>query len=348
MLWGITVVVALALALTWILMWWRARFQRLPVHVRSETRASGTMQTVSFQACDGTRLEGWLFLPTRRRAPLVIMAPGLGGTKDAFLESFAWTFAEAGVAALAFDYRCFGGSDGTPRHWVDPERHARDYESALRWVQETFAASDEVDTSRVGLWGSSFSGGTAIVVAARNPDVRALVVQGPYLETPASLEPRGWALARFVVCATLDLLPIIPPVYVPLFGRPGEWVFASSRENPSVSDFDGPLGNAFWRALPKPGWGGWQNRMLARGLTTMDAFVPMRVVEALACPTLFVAAREDDLVPLAFVEAAHARVAGSTLAVLDCGHFDLYLGPSHEANALRQAAYFAAQLGATR
>lgn len=323
----------------------RARFERLPTAPRPpERRPIGSVRTVEFPAVDGTRLEGWLFTPTTENAPVVIMAAGLGGTKDAFLEAFAWRFVERGVAALVFDYRCFGGSEGLPRHWVDPERHREDYGAALAFVRGLPAG--ELDASRIALWGSSFSGGTAIVAAAADADVRALVVQCPFLETPPHMQPRGLAMARFVVAATLDLMSFFPPVYVPLFGRPGEWVFAPSAENPSVDDFAGPLGSRFWRELPSPPLGGWENRMLARVLATFDKFVPMEHVAAVRCPTLFVAARRDDMVPPEFVTRAHERASAAIkeLLVLDCGHFDLYVGDAYEANVKLQAEFLAAQL----
>jgi pimeloyl-ACP methyl ester carboxylesterase len=345
MIWAF--VIAAALAAAWLLLWRRARFTRLPVHPRpNEDGAHGTLRNVSFPARDGTRLDAWLFLPRQRNAPIVLMAPGLGGTKDGFLESFAWVFVAHGVGALVFDYRCFGGSDGEPRHWADPARHREDYEAAIAYVRGELASAGEVDPDRIGLWGSSFSGGTSIVTAAACPDIRAVVVQCPYLETPPALQPRGLSMLRFVVWATLDLLRVLPPIYVPLFGRPGEWVFAPSRENPSVSDFDGPLGSRFWRELPRPGLGGWENRMLARMLASLDAFVPMAHVGALRCPVLFVAAREDDMVPLEYVEKAHAIAPSpdKALAVFDCGHFDLYVGAMHQRNALRQAEFLARHL----
>jgi pimeloyl-ACP methyl ester carboxylesterase len=337
------------IAAVWLLLRRRARFARLPAPVRErEVRPCGTVRGVSFPAVDGTRLDGWLFLPQGRRpAPIAILAPGLGGAKDGFLEPFAWSFVERGVAALVFDYRCFGGSDGEPRHWVDPSRHREDYEAALAFVRGPLAAAGDVDPRRIGLWGSSFSGGTAIVTAARHPDtVRALVVQCPFLKTPPEIQPRGLRLLRLIFWATLDLLRVFPPIYVPIFGRPGEWVFAPSRENPSVSDFDGPLGAPFWRALPRPGLGGWENRMLARMLAAIDSFVPMDAVPELRCPVLFVAAARDDMVPLAYVEEAHARASSPAkqLGVFDCGHFDLYVGEPHAANAARQAEFLARHL----
>lgn len=340
---------AVLVAGLWLVLWRRSRFEWHPSPGRPpERRPFGVARCVHFPALDGTRLEGWLFLPDGVDAPpVVVMAPGLGGTKDGFLESFAWAFVEAGVAALAFDYRGFGGSEGLPRHWVAPPRHREDYEAAIAFVQRDLRHS--VDASRIALWGSSFSGGTAIVTAAGRSDIRALVVQCPYLKTPAHLEPRGIAMARFVVCATLDMLPGFPPVYVPLSGRPGEWVFAPSEENPSVHDFQGSLGSDFWRLLPKPPLGGWENKMLARGLATLDATVPMNVVGDVTCPTLFVAANRDDMIPRAFVDEAHARMHGrSELRAYDCGHFDLYMGDVHADNARIQANFLARELAAAR
>jgi fermentation-respiration switch protein FrsA (DUF1100 family) len=55
---------------------------------------------------------GWLFLPeqagTDARVPAVAMAHGLGAVKEMYLEPFARRFADAGIAALLFDYRSFG------------------------------------------------------------------------------------------------------------------------------------------------------------------------------------------------------------------------------------------------
>lgn len=328
----------------------RARFVRLPVSLRApEQRSTGCVRGVRFAARDGTSIDAWLFTPKTAKAPIVVMAPGLGGTKDGFLEPFAWKFVEHGVAALVFDYRCFGGSDGLPRHWVEPRRQREDYEAAERFAQQELALTAEVDGTRVGVWGSSFSGGTALMTAASNATVRAVVAQCPFLKTPPQLHPRGLSLARFVLLAVLDSLKLFPPIYVPLFGRPGEWVFASSRENPSVHDFGGPLGSPFWSELPKPGLGGWSNRMLARMLTTIDAFEPMQHVQSVNCSTLLVAARHDDMVPLEYVQQALTALPNTNkqLECFDCGHFDLYLGTVQARNAERQAGFLAEHLRAT-
>jgi pimeloyl-ACP methyl ester carboxylesterase len=278
------------------------------------------------------------------------MAPGLTGTKEGLLEAFAWRFAVEGIATLMFDYRCFGGSAGTPRHWVDLARHRQDYEAALRFARDELDAQKGIDHDRIALWGSSFSGGTVLVTAACHDEVRAVIAQGPFLETTPELQPTGLSLARYVLRSLLDVLPFFPPVYIPVFGRPGEWAFAPSRDNPSVKNFDPATGCPFWQALPNPMRGGWENRMLARMLTRFDDLVPMKSLGTLRTPLMLVAAEHDDLVPLELVRKAYERAPSRTkeLVVLPCGHFDLYIGPESERNRDAQAKFLARQLNGQR
>lgn len=102
-----------------------------------------------------------------------------------------------------------------------------------------------------------------------------------------------------------------------------------------------------------PGLGGTKDGFLEsfawtfveRGLAALDEVVPMDVLDDVKCPVLLVAAERDDMVPVAFVEDAHARLRGrSELATFDCGHFDLYVGPAHAENARRQAELLASKL----
>ncbi len=59
------------------------------------------------------------------------MAHGFGTTRDSGLLPFAERFAAAGCDVLLFDYRGFGGSDGSPRQDVDHRRHREDYHAAV-------------------------------------------------------------------------------------------------------------------------------------------------------------------------------------------------------------------------
>ena len=68
-------------------------------------------------ASEGATLRGRLYQPSNVSAdvPVVIMAHGFS-VLAAWLDDFATDFAQAGFAALVFDHRNFGESDGTPRY----------------------------------------------------------------------------------------------------------------------------------------------------------------------------------------------------------------------------------------
>lgn len=133
------------------------------------------------------------------------MGHGLTGVRSVGLPPFAETFASSGIAAFVFDYRYFGDSGGSPRYLVDPLQQLDDWAAAVAYAR----ALDGVDGDRFAVWGSSFSGGLVLKVAADHPDVDAIVVQVPAVDG----EARGEAfqvgvgrLAGFVVAIVQDLL----------------------------------------------------------------------------------------------------------------------------------------------
>src|SRR6266480_7212180 len=92
-------------------------------------------QDIEFNA-EGTTLRGWLFTPDagHRPFPTIVMAHGFSAVKEMFLDSFAEVFANAGLAALVFDNRNFGASDGEPRQEIDPWAQVRDYRHAITYA----------------------------------------------------------------------------------------------------------------------------------------------------------------------------------------------------------------------
>ena len=109
-----------------------------------------------------------LYLPTSvNKPPIVIMAHGLGAERSFGLPAYAEYFANEGMAVLLFDYRCFGDSDGEPRQLVNPTHHLQDWRAA---IQHTYLISN-LDTSRIALWGSSYSGGHVVVTAEKEPKI---------------------------------------------------------------------------------------------------------------------------------------------------------------------------------
>ena len=115
--------------------------------------------------------------------PCVVMAHGFGGTRDAGLSAYAEGFAEAGIDAFVFDYRGFGASDGTPRQAVSVRRQREDYRAALAACRRL----PGVDPERIALWGTSYSGGHVIPVAAGDGGVAAIVSLTPAVDGLATL-----------------------------------------------------------------------------------------------------------------------------------------------------------------
>ena len=126
---------------------------------------------------EGAILRGRLYLPDdlTGAAPAVVMTHGTSATITMVIDRYAEVFYRAGLAVLLYDHRNFGISDGLPRQEINPWVQARGHRDAITYLEQV----REVDPSRVALWGDSYSGGQAMVVAAVDNRVKALVVQCP-------------------------------------------------------------------------------------------------------------------------------------------------------------------------
>src|SRR5438128_4655105 len=147
----------------------------LDMYLEAERRLN-MRQDIEFNA-EGTTLRGWLYTPDagHRPFPTIVMAHGFSAVKEMYLDKFAEVFANAGMAALVFDNRNFGASDGEPRQEIDPWEQVRDYRHAITYAR----TRPEVDRERIGIWGSSYSGGHVLVVGAIDRRVKCVVSQVP-------------------------------------------------------------------------------------------------------------------------------------------------------------------------
>ena len=105
------------------------------------------------------------------------MAHGFSGVKEQ-IDHYAAAFAAAGIAVLVYDHRGFGASDGAPRLEVNHAQQLRDWRDAISFAVKTreFDGADGV-----GVWGSSFAGGLAIVLGAIDARVWCVVAQIPHV-----------------------------------------------------------------------------------------------------------------------------------------------------------------------
>lgn len=129
---------------------------------------------------EGTTVRGWLYTPDQGEGPFptVVMAGGWCYVKEIVQPHYAEMFATNGLAAILFDYRNFGDSDGARRQHIDPAMQIEDYRNAISFA-ETLS---EVDASRIGVWGLSYSGGHSLVLAAIDSRVRCAVSQIPVVD----------------------------------------------------------------------------------------------------------------------------------------------------------------------
>src|ERR1700729_1152952 len=134
-------------------------------------------QDVEFKTEDGITLRGWHYLPDNRsgKVPTIVMAPGFSAVKEMYLDRFAEAFANAGLGSIVFNNRNFGASDGQPRQEIDPWQQVRDYRHAITWI----SGHAEIDAARIGIWGSSYSGGHVLTVGAIDRRVKCVVSQVP-------------------------------------------------------------------------------------------------------------------------------------------------------------------------
>ena len=136
-------------------------------------------QDVEFQS-EGVTVRGHLYTPDHGNGPfpVVVMAGGWCYVKELVQPDYARIFVEAGLAALVFDYRNLGTSDGEPRQHLDPWQQIEDYKSAIDFVE----TRSELDASRIGIWGISYSGGHVLVVGATDQRVKCIVSNIPVVD----------------------------------------------------------------------------------------------------------------------------------------------------------------------
>lgn len=127
---------------------------------------------------DGDIIRGTLYLPsnhTTNELPGVVLAHGWAMTAGGDLEDYAQTIAQHNIICLTIDFRNLGASTGQPRQHLDPNQQIEDLRSAIDYLQQR----PEVDSERIGLWGSSYAGGHVISVSGIDPRVKVAVSQVP-------------------------------------------------------------------------------------------------------------------------------------------------------------------------
>lgn len=271
---------------------------------------------------------GQLYVP-EGDAPLpgVVLCHGFAGVKELLLPAYAQRFASAGFAALTFDYRGFGGSEGE-RGRIVPEQQIADVLSAVEFL----AAQPEVAKDRIALWGTSFGGANAVVAASRDPRVKCLAVQLTFAngERVVTGNMSDKEKAKFLRTLT----------------RMQEARAETGEETlvPLVEMLTDPQSAAFFERFASHPALNIEVPMLTVAETIKHK--PEEALVNLKVPLFVVGAGKDSVNPpeesLLLYQAANEPK--SLLMLDDAAHYDLYEGPYFESVSARQVAWFTQHL----
>jgi fermentation-respiration switch protein FrsA (DUF1100 family) len=262
-------------------------------------------------------LGAWLFLPEGSGVrPAITMAHGFAGTKEHGIERFAQAFAEAGFVVLVHDHRNFGTSGGELRGDVDPWRQVADWRRAISYLE----ARPEVDPARIGLWGTSYAGGHALVLGATDRRLRCVVAQVP------TISGYEQGLRR----VSPDALPALERAFSEddrgqLRGEPprrqavvsGDPSIPAAYRSQEAIDF-------YLQSIPG---GLWDNEITLRSTRAARMYEPGSWISRVSpTPLLLIVARDDRLTVADLALAAYERaLEPKRLALIPGGHFDPYL-----------------------
>ncbi|MFB6194606.1 MAG: alpha/beta hydrolase [Haloplanus sp.] len=286
---------------------------------------------------DGGTCRGRLYRPDRPATPpVVVMGPEFAAERTFGYPRYAERFARAGYAALVFDYRGFGESvaeadDGAAdTHVVDPAAQVADWEAVTDRVRR-------LDGKRrpIILWGFGLGGGHAISVAARSRRVDAVVAVAPLLDGRAFARARSARYLASAVRAGVQDRLLAP------FGRSHDVPVVGGRDEFGVLPRR-PTGDAYLDLVPPDS--DWHNRTPARSLFSLFRYRPLADAADVTCPTLLLAAAEDDLVPTETVTTAADLIDDATLLRMPVGHVDP-LGDAFETAVTHQLAFLDGAVG---
>jgi hypothetical protein len=149
-------------------------FQPHRIQVLTPDKLGLAYQEVRFRTWDGLELVGW-FLPANGPAlGTVLQLHGNAENISTHFTSLAWMPAR-GFNVFIFDYRGYGGSEGSP----SLEGAQMDIDAAM----ETLLSRSDIDRNRVVMYGQSLGGALAAYYVAHSPrrnQLRALILESAF------------------------------------------------------------------------------------------------------------------------------------------------------------------------
>jgi pimeloyl-ACP methyl ester carboxylesterase len=240
--------------------------------------------------------------------PCVVMGAGATLTQRDGIPIYAERFAAAGFSVVAFDYRHWGDSDGEPRRLIALSSQLSDWRDALAHARRL----DRVDRSRIAVWGMSLGGGHALLTAAADAQIAAVIALVPMADGLAfSLTAHR---TRVLSRAALGLIRS-RTVTVPAAGPPG-----------SAQLFNEPGSLAGFERVAVAN--GWQNEVTFGRSAPLSAYRPVRRARKVRAPALLQLGEHDAIAPPRPIEKTAARMPRGELLRYPIDHFGCF-SPEH-------------------
>ena len=269
----------------------------------------------------GLKMGGWLYVPKGlkegEKRPTIVMAHGWSAVKEMYLDDYAAKFSNGGFVVVVFDYRNFGDSEGEPRSHIDPHMQLEDYKNAITWATQ----QPMVDANRIGIWGSSYSGGHVLHLGAFDRRVKCVVSQVPLTNAMDNFRrlvradffpgTQAWLAGDRTETYTtgkINYFPVVAPQ-----GTPSAL--------PTQESYDWFTKAGATRAP------NWKNQQTVRSVELALEYIPSAGIQYISpTPLMMIVAQNDTLTPTDLAIEAFGRAREpKQLVIIPGGHFDAYV-----------------------
>jgi uncharacterized protein len=276
------------------------------------------------------RLIGLLYVPADQPVAAVVTTGPLTSVKEQATGNYARALAERGFAALAFDHRTFGESEGEPRQLEDPEGKARDIGAAVT----ALATDDRTRDLPIVAVGVCAGAGYMARAVADDDRIRAFAgVAGYYSDAAAFAQSspheyrtaidRGRAAEqRWRETGRAEMIPAVAP---------------------DGGDVAMPLREAYeFYGTPRGAVANYTNGFAVQSLAYTTPFDAQEAAARIHVPFLLIHSEHALAPPLARTFSAAVKTAKSELWLASQGQIDFYDDPRLINAAADAIAEFAA------
>lgn len=246
-------------------------------------------------------------------------------TRHDGLAPYAEALAGKGVAVLVFDHRHLGDSGGQPRQHFRIKKQKQDYEAAVAYARSLRG----IDPERIIVWGFSFSGGTAVNVAAEDSRIAGVMLLCPFLDglprVLGTVRRTPLVAARVMARAIKDLAG--SHTLIPVTGPPGA-LAAMAYEGESEGFAASASANSPWRNEISPGL-----------FATVALHRPVTKATQLKMPVWVGLGERDITVSGRAIERLAAAAPQAELHRYDVDHFEPFYGTDPAVIAADQAEW---------